>query len=215
MIYSSEMPKIVGEFDAEELHGRIDQIVAEFPDSKSYDIQRHLSGDEFRLMKDIVPKRYNRLFRSASYNDFRGGWTDEIYYISAGNDTGVDEWHFDTNGNARIFELTEILTGASRWPTEFLVGRIGVGQCVAFSRHWDLNHRWETEAGRDAIETAIQLGDAQVIRFEPGEMLKVPPGTLHRRNIPEGEEGFRYFVRNFPFRSPLKQGTVLGRLRPR
>src|SRR5581483_11007253 len=102
-------------------------------------------------------------------------------------ETAVDAWHPDTNASNSLLVLPEILTTASRWPTQFLIGRVAVTLQqfrYASERSFEMAF-WKQPEREDAIRAALERGDAYIHRFQPGEVVKAPPGILHRRHIPE------------------------------
>lgn len=216
MHYLSEIPKIVGEYDAADLHNRIAQAEAEQPDINSYDVLRMLAGGiKYPGIGDAVKIKYARFFKPAAFeNYYADGQVDNIEFVTPGpRDTVVDSWHPDSSDN-RLLVLPEFLTTASVWPTEFLIGRVAISR-TALKRVGSFEYYyWVSEEGKDAIHTALNKGNAYVHKFEPGEVLKVPGGTLHRRNIPEVWSGYRYFMRRFPRFDTFRSSTNLGRMRP-
>ncbi len=215
MIYKSDSPRIVGGFDATQLHDRINEILEASPGSSPFEVQRQLAGGEFDLMKNIVEIKWNRLFFPGAFENIHSdGQFNDLVSVSGYRKGLTDGWHADTAGDARVFKLTEFLTGASRWPTEFLVGRIELSGVQIFDRHWNPNHRWDVEDGKAAIDNALERGDAEVVSYSPGQMLRVPAGTLHRRNIPGGESGLRYFIRHYPRFGFVRHRAFAQKLRP-
>lgn len=214
--YLSKSPKVVGEFDAAALHQRIDEVVASEPNISAIGMMQKLSQpseSQTPYIEDIASINWSWLFsRRAFENCYSDGQISEIFYELSARTTSTNEWHPDVSSSNRYLILPEILTGASRWPTQFLLGRIAVER--GDLEEMGISYFWESEAGRLAVESALTKGDAYTHEFEPGEVVKVPKGTLHRRNIPPGAEGFRYFMRHFPKHGIIRAGTTRGRLRP-
>lgn len=216
MFYSSEMPRVVGEFDAESLHQKIDSVAP--PDVSMYS-QRVVSAicraeglDRLTSIEDIAQIKWKFLFRP---NTFRSLTIDgQVNYIEQirnfAGDSLADELHPDDAPFNRIFQLPEVLTTASRWPTSFLIGNISLRP-----RHIpQLSTRfWSTNLGKEAIKNALEKGDVHEHKFNEGEVVVAPSGTLHRRDIPKGATGYRYFMRHFPNIDMLHSDTVLSRLR--
>lgn len=209
MFYKSDMPKIVGEFDAASLHQHIAKIAAERPGLSGYEMLKALAGDTIPYpgIEDIIDIKWARLFRPGAFESFStDGQVNDLLLINDNNrHSPIDAWHADTSDN-RLQVLPEVLTTASRWPTEFLVGKIAV-----LSPDYMV---WDSKTGQYSIGRALDRGDVHLKRFEAGQVLKVPKGTLHRRNIPAGSNGYRYFMRKFPRFSTFRAGTNIGRIRP-
>lgn len=206
MIYSSEMPKVVGEFDATDLHRRINMVAEGLP---GYEVAQRLAcqqGLGYSSMSQIAEIKWSRFFRRNVYDSNTiDGQADYIDVVS--NYKGsVDEWHVDTLDSNRYLVLPDILTTASCWPTMFAVGKIAM--------HPGEFGFWESEQGIRAIDKAITSGDAHLVKFLPGQVLKVPRGTIHKRDIQDAIPGsYRYFMRKFPNYSIGHAGTALGRRR--
>lgn len=215
MYYLSEMPKVVGEYDATDLHNRIDSAAAGRLDLSPNDILKILAGDiKYPTIKDAVNIKYARFFNPTAFeNYYSDGQVDDLGIINVGpKNTPIDSWHPDNSSSNRLQVLPEILTTASRWPTEFLIGKIAVIPSMKQYRLFEYEY-WESNVGKDAIAKAVERGNAFTHKFEPGEVLKVPKGTLHRRNIPNNSHGYRYFMRRFPRFDVFRAGTNLGRMR--
>lgn len=214
--YISKSPRVVGEFDAAALHQSIDEAVASDPNISAIGVMQKFSQSsqsQTPYMEDIASINWAGLFNRRAFENRRSdGQIDEISYESSARTTSTNEWHPDVSSSNRYLILPEILTGASRWPTQFLLGRIAVER--EDLEEMGVSDFWKSEAGRLAVERALTKGDAYTHEFEPGEVVKVPKGTLHRRNIPLGTEGFRYFMRHFPKHDIIRAGTARGRLRP-
>lgn len=216
MYYLSEMPKVVGEYDAADLHNRIDTATSGQPSLSAYAVLKILAdGIEYPSIEDAVKIKYARFFNPCAFENYHSdGQVDDLDIVSAGpRNASIDDWHPDNNSGNRMQVLPEILTTASVWPTEFLIGKIAVIPGRKPYRPFEYSY-WESGVGKSAIAAALESGNAYKHKFEPGEVLKVPKGTLHRRNIPENSQGYRYFMRRFPRFDIFRAGTNLGRMRP-
>lgn len=208
------MPKVVGEFDAAALNSRMDTIAATNGGARVPLTQ--LCAPNQSLL-DVVDINYRWFFRAGAYESVTS--VGQIATIQKVDDLcnptdGTNRWHPDDYVNARFQVLPNVLTGASRYPTEFLVGRVAVTwQQFRSSDFFELFF-WERDEAQQIVAEAIEKGDAYSHRFEPGEVVKAPPGSLHRRNIPQHATGFRFFMRKFPAINIVHAGTNLGRMRP-
>jgi hypothetical protein len=211
MNYLSDIPRVVGEFNADALNEKIDAIAAQHPDAAIFPVQALCSPD--RGLMGVVNIRYKFLFRPGAFESATiDGQVAEVQRVK-GSLIDIDQWHVDRLDHARLLTLPEILTTASRYPTKFLLGHIAIPtEYLGAYMRSDYNF-WQSAAGKTAIHGAIANGDAAEHRFEPGEVVSVPPGTLHKRDIPYGATGFRFFMRKFPNQGLLHAGSKFGRLK--
>ncbi len=216
MFYNSEIPRVVGEFDAEGLHQRIDSVAPRDVSMYSHGVVSAICKaealDKFTSIEDIAQIKWKFLFRPNTFKNYtidgQVNYIEQIRNFVA--DSSVDEWHHDSAPSNRLLQLPEILTTASRWPTSFLIGNISI-QPQHIPR---LSTRfWSTDLGKEAIQNALTKGDVHEHKFKAGEVVVAPSGTLHRRDIPNGATGYRYFIRHFPHIDMFHSDTVLGRVR--
>lgn len=208
MYRMSEMPKVVGEFDAAKLHTRIDTFVEQNPDASLEQLNYGLGDDPATSIRveQVANIQWNRLFWRGSFALNTGdGQANSVVLEGDRYRASIDEWHPDTR-DAKKLVLPETLTGASKWPTEFLIGRVAVDpQLIAIDEFED--KFWRSEAGKEAIGLALLKGDAYLHKFKPGEIVKAPPGVIHRRCILSEVADYRYFLRLFPRLPILNSAT--------
>lgn len=212
MLYVSKEPRVVGEFDATMIHQRIDEVTSQNPNATVWNLGSQICDhvDFPDKLRDLInthraPLSYRRAFINTGVSLWEG-----LEYMHPGrNLENIDGWHVDIKPDRRL-PLQEILTAASRWPTEFLLGKLSLTNDL---RLYEPSF-WKSEVGREVIEDALLDGDVRIHKFSPGDVLKVPKGTIHRRHVPSDEEGFRFFMRSFPrHANPARAGTVRGRMR--
>ncbi len=197
--YETHMPEVVGEFDAEGLHARIDAIMADNPNIWSGQLLLTLGEGKSKMIEEIAGVRYHKKFNPASYdNPYMDGQTDDLMHVSGHTQSLVDNWHMDRVHGSRLQYSPSILTGASIWPTAFLVGRIGLSFTDLRKMITDTHNFFSTQQGSEVINRAIERGDARVEKLAPGEIAVAESGILHKRDVPEVHEGYRYFIRKFP-----------------
>jgi len=208
------MPRVVGEFDAELLQAnatRALEEVGEFGHNRIQGLLASEKGSPYMTMSQIAEIKWKRLFIPEAYESFTiDGQVDDLEILDNPSKGPVDEWHPDNLGGD-IFDLPRILTGASIYPTLFLVGRIALpGEALRHIRSFDF---WRSEGAKIAIEKAIEKGNARPVHFLPGQIVVAHPGTLHKRDLPEDASGIRYFMRKFPKLGLGYTGNAFGRLR--
>jgi hypothetical protein len=218
MYYASVKPKVVGEFDAGDLNRRIDEYADGRPDLFTFDFIRGLASPDTTHpgMGDVLHIAWKHFFRPRAFGGhYMDGQISEIEFIKPEvRDTSIDSWHADTTSSNRRKVYPETLTTAARWPTEFLIGNIAVSKTLFKDQHGHLQWQfWSSATGETLINQAMEKGDAYIHTFEPGEIIKVPKGTLHRRSIPAEASGYRYFMRHFPRQDLFRTGTNRGRIR--
>ena len=197
--YEMQMPRVVGEFDAEGLHRRIDAICKDNPAIWSGQLLLALGEGKPKLISEIAGVRYHKKFNPDMYDNCHlDGQTDELLHVSGHNPTFVDTWHMDTVDDIGGLRSPSILTGASIWPTAFLVGRVGLSFADLKAMTADMHDFFGTEQGTDAINRAIVRGDARVEKLAAGEIAVAGSGIIHKRSVPEVHVGYRYFIRRFP-----------------
>ncbi len=216
MYYHSEMPKIVGEFNATRLHELIDGVAPENASLDGYTIvdriQQALDINIYADIETIAGISWGRFFSPGAFKGYTND--SDVNFLDAiqqheGTST-VDKWHADDNASARVLSLPQTLTTASRWPTHFIIGDVAV-------RYPQLLHSlrfWSTNEGEEAISRAVDKGDAREFLFETGQVVVAPPGVIHRRDIPTGASGYRYFMRLFPRFGVIRSEAFIGRVRP-
>lgn len=214
MYYDSRMPQVVGAFDAAGLHARIDAVTGGDTNLHNYTVQQRLGNGTHVLMHQVVSIDYAGSFNPAAFADIHNGNVNELQHVTAGQVYDVDAWHADTMTAAQRLKCIAFLTGSSCWPTEFLIGRIGLSTNLKHKQYVDPNKYWDSPAGKEDLAAAIHKGDAYVQQFNPGDILNVPAGTLHRRAVPIDWSGYRYFMRKFPRHGLLRSCTTKQRLKP-
>lgn len=216
MIYASEMPRVVGEFDAEMLHKRIDSVAPADASLNGHTVVNAICEAEginkYTSIEDIAGIRWHRFFRPGAFMSLSSDGEVNYLYNHQNHvpDQFSDGWHPDDNESNRLLQLPEILTTTSKWPTKFLVGKIAIKTRDIPMLTPDF---WVSDTGKEAVDAAIEKGDAHEHKSEEGKVLVMPKGALHRRDIPAGFTGYRYFMRRFPTIDALHSGTVLGRIR--
>lgn len=214
MYYYSEMPNVVGEFDAESMHQDLESLRADSPELEPLKIITQYVENGAVLPHDIgrgihwnssrMARKYPRNQNTSSY----------LSYIDADtSNRAIDHWHVDTlNNDNRQHKLTEIVVASSNFPTQFLIGRLAITHEGLRKTEQHAFQYWAKDQGAAHVAEALEKGDATIVTFKPGEVVQAPHGTLHRRYLPEDQEGFRYFLRLYPRFSRLHTKPISSRV---
>jgi hypothetical protein len=218
MFYSSELPKVVGEFDAENLQSRIDSIVGDSTDMDVYSVSTALRKDIDPTAKnlDVAKIQWSRSFNPNHFNDYYcDNRLSVINFIDSNNPVeDLYSRHFDTSDQTKVLVFPDVLMATTKWPATFLVGKAAISLCDAL-KFSDFSFReffWETDAGRSAIDESLQKGNLKPVKFEPNKVLLIPRGAIHGRDTPSDQGGYRYFTRQYPKFYLRNAGSLLGRI---